>query len=105
MRTQGFLTGTSIKSAGLNVLFTLLASTITLAQTNPVPLIYLPLAAVSAAPGATVPAADLATASTVLVTVTNPTPGGGYLTVKLIAVVLYLLNFPWRIEIPALADS
>jgi hypothetical protein len=114
MKTQGFLTRTSIKFAGLHVLFALLASAMTLAETNPVPLVYLPLAPVTAAPGgaqftltvnganfvsgatvkwdrtalvttfvsasqltATVPAADLATVSTVPVTVTNPTPGGG----------------------------
>ena len=103
-----------MKSIRLVCLFALYASTITLAQSNPVPLINQPLVPDAVAPGspgftltvngtgfvsnsqvswngnsrttayvsssqltATIPASDLAKASTASVTVSNPGPGGG----------------------------
>lgn len=114
MGTQGLSTKRFMTSLGFKVLLILCASTMALAQTNPVPLIYLPLEPMSAAPGgaqftlgvnganfvsgatvnwgqtalattfltasrltATVPSADLTSPTTVVVTVTNPAPGGG----------------------------
>jgi hypothetical protein len=114
MKNQGRPSRVAAQSVGLGLLFFLLASTMVLAQSNPVPLIYLPLAPMSALPGgspftltvnganfvsgatvnwgktalattfvsasqltATVPSADLATATTAMINVTNPAPGGG----------------------------
>lgn len=112
-----------MKSARLVCLFVLLASTIILAQSNPVPLINQPLVPTAIAPGgqsfkltvngtgfvtgsvvnwngtglsttfvssselaATVPASDIATASTTSITVSSPSPGGGTSNVLFFAV-------------------